>query len=95
VVEEKTEIMNNILTDARYLLSLISTGSKSEIVAHADDFLLFLNHMSDFAKTHPKLTVQIQSLSEIVYGLESNPEETICQAEVQARLCNFFNLILK
>jgi hypothetical protein len=94
-VEEETKMSDSLLDQARHLLDIISNNPQSEIISRADEFLLFLNHLSDLAKKSPKLATQIQPLNEIIYGLESNPEKVISRHNVQEKLRSFLSAILK
>jgi hypothetical protein len=94
-VEEKTKMNENLSEQTRHLAEIVSNGSQSDLISHADEFLLYFNRLSDLAKKSPKLATQIQSLSEIIYGLESNPVYILNQDRIKEQLRTFFASILK
>jgi hypothetical protein len=79
---------------ARVFLNFLTTDSESALIDHADDLLLFLNHLMDAGKKNPRLAAYIYSMEDIIHGLESNPEEILRQADVQARLRSFLSTLL-
>jgi hypothetical protein len=69
---------------------LLSSTDPSEILAHADELLLFLNRLKDVLSRRTHAHISISSLDDIIYGLESNPEATLQDKSVRARLFNLF-----
>ncbi len=81
----------------RHLVSQVSSlgkillkGDDYEIIGCADEILLFLNHLQDFLRQNPKSQIPLSSFSDIIYGLESNPEITLQNKSVRTRLINLF-----
>lgn len=95
MVEEKAKMMNNILNQARQLLVMLTDNSESELVKHADEFLLFLNNLFDASEKYSQIGPLINSTRDIIYGLESNPEQTLHQPDVRARLTSLFTILLR
>jgi hypothetical protein len=87
--------MNKAADQAQYFLSLLTTESESTLVDHADELLLFLNHLIDAGRKSPRLAVYIHSIADIIHGLESNPEEILRQGDVQERIRSFLFTLLK
>jgi len=69
---------------------ILSTADDSEVLAHADELLLFLNRLQDFLRHNLKAQIPISSINDIIYGLESNPEVTLQDKSVRTRLLNLF-----
>ena len=69
---------------------ILSNADDSEILANADELLLFLNRLQDFLRHNLKLQIQISSIDDIIYGLESNPNVTLQDKSVRTRLLNLF-----
>ncbi len=87
--------MNNFSEQARRLYKLIQSASENELVERADDILQFLYRITDAMKKSSSFVIHIQSLKEIIYGLESNPDFTLHQKETRVKLNVFFENILK
>lgn len=86
--------MENIRSQARHLLQILTEDSEVNLMNHADELLLFLNRLSDASKKYPNLVVLVHSLSDIIHGLESNPREILSQPEVHARLTSLFTRLV-
>jgi hypothetical protein len=70
--------------------TLLSHADNSEILAYADELLLFLNRLQDFLRRGLKKTFPISSIDDIIYRLESYPDVTLQDKSVRARLLNLF-----
>ena len=76
--------------------AILSNADDSEILAYADELLLFLNRLRDFLHDNIKVQIPISSIDDIIYGLESNPTITLQDQSIRARLLNqFTKLTLK
>jgi hypothetical protein len=75
---------------ASILRALLSNADDSDVIAHADELLLFLNRVHDFIKQKPHSKNSFSSVNDIVYRLESDPEATLQDKNVRARLINLF-----
>lgn len=80
----------NLATRASNLNKILLNGDDSEIIAHADELLLFLNGLQDFLRQNLKLQISISPFNDIIYGLESNPVVTLQDQSIRARLLNLF-----
>ena len=78
------------ILQAAFWKTLLSRADDSELLAHADELLLFLNRLKDFLRRSVKPKIPISSLDDIIYGLESDPEATLQDKSVRARLLNLF-----
>jgi hypothetical protein len=83
-------IDHHLNSQASILGKIILRGDDSEIVGSADEILLFLNRLQDFIQQNPKSQIQFSSISDIIYGLESNPEVTLQDKNIRTRLLNLF-----
>jgi len=79
-----------LIHQASKIKTLLSNADDSEILAHADELLLFLNRLRDFSRRNVKVQTLLPSIDDIMYGLESNPEVTLQDKSVRARLLNLF-----
>ena len=70
--------------------ALLSSADDSELLAHADELLLFLNRLRDVLHRSVNAQFPLSSLDDIIYGLESDPEATLQDKSVRARLLNLF-----
>ncbi|MCX6123022.1 MAG: hypothetical protein NTX44_15525 [Ignavibacteriales bacterium] len=70
--------------------TLLLNADDSEILAHADELLLFLNRLRNISRRNLKVQTHLRSIDDIMYGLESNPEVTLHDKSVLARLLNRF-----
>jgi hypothetical protein len=70
--------------------AIVSNADESEVFAHADELLLFLNRLQDFFHYSLKEQTPLPSINKIIYGLESNPEVTLQDRSVRERLLNLF-----
>jgi hypothetical protein len=70
--------------------AILSNADDSEILAYADELLLFLNRLRDFLHDNIKVQIPISSIDDIIYGLESNPTITLQDQSIRARLLNLF-----
>ena len=95
MVEEKAAIKKYVSDQGRYFLSLFTTNSETVLLDHADELLLFLNRLMDAGRKSPRLAAHVHSIADIIHGLESNPEEILCQGDVQARIRSFLFMLLK
>ena len=94
MVEKKAK-MNSVINQASLLFTIIKSNSDTDILNHADDFLLFLNHLSDASKKHHQLDNLVNSVNDIVHDLESNPEQTLQRLDVRERLSTLFKKLLQ
>lgn len=85
--------MENIKSQARQLLQILTEDSETDLVDHADEFLLFLNRLSDASKKYPSLVVLVNSFGDIIHGLESNPQEILSRPDVHTRLTSLFTML--
>jgi hypothetical protein len=81
---------NILASQASNLNKILLKGDDSEITKCADEILLFLNHLQDFKRQNPQAKIFLSSISDIIYGLESNPELTLQDKSVRTRLFNLF-----
>lgn len=84
-----------LINQAAKFRVILSNTDDSEMLAHADELLLFLNHLRDFLHHSSKVKVPIASIDDIIYGLESNPEVTLKDKSVHERLFNLFMKLLQ
>jgi len=80
----------HLASQASNLGKIFLKEDDSKIIEYADDILLFLNRLQDFIKQHPKSTISIPSLKDIVYRLESEPEAALHDKVIRTRLLNIF-----
>jgi len=92
-VEEETEIemsaASELIQHASTLRTMLLKADDSEILAHADELLYFLNRIKDLSM-HNKKQIPALSIDDIIYGLESNPEITLQDKSIRTRLLNLF-----
>jgi len=81
---------HDLASQASRLGKILLKGDDSEILGCADEILLFLNQLQGFVQQNPKSKIILPSMSDIVYGLESNPESTLQDNNIYARLLVFF-----
>ncbi|MGA3285940.1 MAG: hypothetical protein ABSD46_00785 [Bacteroidota bacterium] len=79
-----------LISQASNLGKILLKGDDSEIIGCADEILLFLNRLQDFIQQNPKSKISLSSFSDILYGLESEPEATLQDKNVCARLFDLF-----
>jgi|WetSurMetagenome_2_1015567.scaffolds.fasta_scaffold1580433_1 hypothetical protein len=82
--------VNELTHQASKFRAIFSNADDSEIFAHADELLIFLNRLRDFSRHNLKVQTPIRSLDDIIYGLESDPEITLKDKSVRACLFNLF-----
>jgi hypothetical protein len=82
--------VNELVNQASKFRAILSDADDSEVLAHADELLLFLNRLRDFLRYSLKVQIPISSIDDIIYGLESNPEVTLQDKSVRTRLLNLF-----
>jgi len=70
--------------------AIISNADDSELLAHADELLLFLNRLQDFFHYSLKEPTSLPSINKIIYGLESNPEVTLQDKSIREDLLILF-----
>jgi hypothetical protein len=80
----------HLASQASNLGKILLKRDDSEIIECADDILLFLNRLQDFIQQNPKSQILPSSISDIIYGLESNPEATLQDKDIRTRLLNLF-----
>jgi len=80
----------NLATQASNLNKILLNGDDSEILAHADELLLFLNGLQDLLRQNLKKQILISSFNDIIYGLESSPVITLRDQSIRVRLLNLF-----
>jgi hypothetical protein len=81
---------HDLASQASRLSKILLQGSDSEILERADEILLFLNQLQDFIRQNPKSKIILPSMSDIIDGLESDPDATLKDKNVYARLLVFF-----
>ena len=64
-------------SQASKLGKILLKGDDSEIIGCADEILLFLNCLQDFIQQNSKSKISLSSVSDIIYGMESEPEVTL------------------
>ena len=69
--------VNTLFHLASKFKDILSSADDSEILAHADELLLFFNRLRDFLRHSLKAQIPISSIDDIIYGLESEPEVTL------------------
>jgi hypothetical protein len=79
-----------LASQATNLGKILLKGDDSEIIGCADEILLFLNRLQDFIQQNPKSKISLSSFSDILYGLESEPEATLQDRDVCTHLLNLF-----
>jgi hypothetical protein len=79
-----------LIRQASKFKALLSNADDSEILAHADELLLFLNRLRDISRRNFKVQTHLRSINDIMYRLESNPEVTLQDKCIRARLLNLF-----
>jgi len=82
--------VNTLFHQASKFKDILSSADDSEILAQADELLLFLNRIRDLFQNNLKTQDKISSIDDIIYGLESNPKVTLQDKSVRARLLNLF-----
>ena len=75
---------------ASKLKALLSNADDSEVLGHADELLLFFNRLDDVLLRGSKVQIPLSSIDDIIHGLESDPEVTLQDKSVRARLLNLF-----
>ena len=80
----------HLASQASNLGKILLKGDDSEIIGCADEILLFLNHLQDFIGQNPQLKISLGSFTDILYRLESEPEATLRDKDVCARLLSLF-----
>jgi hypothetical protein len=86
-------IASELSHQASIYYKILSRAIDSEILAIADELLLFLNRLRDFLNQNPKSTIPFSSINDIIYGLESNPKITLQDKSIRARLLILFKKI--
>jgi hypothetical protein len=64
---------SEFIPQASKFRTIISNADNSEILAYADELLLFLNRLRDFIRHNLKARTPTLSINDIIYRLESNP----------------------
>jgi len=82
--------LSELKHQASTLKALLSSADESEILAHAEELLLFLNRIQDFFHHHSNIRIPLSSIDDIIHGLESNPELTLQDKSFRGRLLNLF-----
>jgi hypothetical protein len=77
------------------LRKILMKSNDSEIIGMADEFLLFLNRLHDLMQLNKKRQIPFSSISDIIYGLESNPERMLQDQEIRSRLLNILSNLAK
>jgi hypothetical protein len=70
--------------------ALLLNADDSELLAHADELLVFLNRLKDILRRSVKAQFPISSFDVIIYRLESDPGATLQDKSVRVRLLNLF-----
>jgi hypothetical protein len=95
MVEKETTVMESIEQQARHFYEILTGNSNSPVTESADELLLFLNRITDICHTHVEITSHIHAISDIIRGLESNPNETLKKTDVQDRLREFLRRLFR
>jgi hypothetical protein len=82
--------VNDLVHQASNLRSLLSTADESDVLAHADELLLFLNRLRDFLSHGSRAPIPISSLNDIIQRFESNPVLTLKDKITHEHLLNLF-----
>jgi hypothetical protein len=88
MVEKEATVITALRAQARLLCNVLTSESSSDLLSRADELLLFLNRLSDASKKYPKYISLVNSAKDIVYGLESDPRQTLRRSDVRARLAS-------
>jgi len=81
---------SELIRQASKFKTILSNADDSEILAHADELLLFFNRLRDFLRHSLKAQIPISSIDDIIYRLESYPEVTLHDKSIRERLLNLF-----
>ena len=81
---------SELIRQASKFKTILSNADDSEVIAHTDELLLFLNRLRDFLHHSLKAQIPISSINDIIYGLESDPAVTLHYKSIRARLLNLF-----
>ncbi len=85
----------DIRGQAAELGKMLLKENKSEIINHAEELLVFLNHLQDLRHCNMKSRIPFSGLSDVIYGLESDPESTLNDQKIRSRLINLFEMLAK
>ena len=83
-------VVNELVNQASKFRAILSDADDSEVLAHADELLLFLNRLQDFFQYSLKEQSPLPSINKIIYGLESNPEVTLQDKSIREDLLILF-----
>jgi len=81
---------SELIRQASKFKTILSNADDSEVMAHADELLLFFNRLDDVLLRGSKVQIPLSSIDDIIHGLESDPEVTLQDKSVRARLLNLF-----
>lgn len=79
-----------LINQASKFKTILSNADDSEVLAHADELLLFLNRLHDILQRSLKEQIPISPIDDIIHRLESNPDLTLRDKRVRERLLNLF-----
>jgi hypothetical protein len=85
----------HLASQASRLGQILLKGDDSEILACADEILLFLNRLQDNIKQNPKSKITLASFRDILYRFESEPEAALHDADICTRLFNIFAKVVQ
>jgi hypothetical protein len=80
----------HLASQASNLGKILLKRDDSEIIGCADEILIFLNRLQDFIQQNPHSKITLSSVNDIIYRLESEPDTTLRDKDVCARLLNLF-----
>ncbi len=75
---------------AEFLRNVMLSREDSDISAHAEELLSFLNILQDLLHKNPKIW-NLPHVDDIACGLESDPEETLRNENIRKRLIEILN----
>ena len=79
---------SDIVRQASKLRMLYHTGDDADLLAHADELLLFLNRLRDLLRYNSGTHIPLSSINDIIQRLESNLELTLHNTSDRERLLN-------
>jgi hypothetical protein len=82
--------VSELIQQSSKFRAIVSNADEAEVLAHADELLLFLNRLQDFFHYSLKEQTPLPSINKIIYGLESNPEVTLQDKSIREDLLILF-----
>jgi hypothetical protein len=81
---------DELIKKAEELRTVLSGSNDTEILAQADEMLLFLNRLNDLFQNNKNFKMELLSIKDIIQGLESDPDVTLQDQYIRTRLLNLF-----